>query len=215
MKIINQSFEIQFFPEECALKLVEKAGRVCWKSEDKITDDSAGPFVSRILKSGHESVIEHASATVLFVVDRGVSHELVRQRLCSFSQSSTRYANYSKGKFGSEITVIKPYLFKEGTIQYKEWYEACISSEKAYMNLIANGITPEWARSVLPNSTMTEIFTTANMRQWRHIFKLRCANGAHPQIREIMRPCLSEFAKRMPVLFSDLDKQFNGVDCGQ
>ena len=180
MKIVDQSFEIQFFPNDCALKLVEKAGRVCWKSEDKITENSTEPFISRIIKLGHESVIEHLSATVMFVVDRGVSHELVRQRLCSFSQSSTRYANYSKGKFGSEITVIKPFLFKEGTAQYKEWYNGCIASERAYMNLVNSGVTAEWARSVLPNSLMTEIFVTANMREWRHVFKLRCANGAHP-----------------------------------
>lgn len=214
MKIINQSFEIQQFPENQTLKLIERAGRVCWKSEEKITENSAEPFISRILKSGHESVIEHAYATVMFTVDRGVSHEMVRQRLCSFSQSSTRYANYSNGKFGSEITVIKPFLFTEGSALYSEWYDGCIASERAYMRLIELGATPEWARSVLPNSTMTEIFVSANMRQWRHVFSLRCANGAHPQIKEVMKPCLKEFANRMPVLFSDLDKKFNGVDRG-
>ncbi len=209
MKIIEPFYKIEAFPDESSLeKLIERAGRVCWKSEDAITEDSAAPFIGRILKSGHESVIEHQSATVMFTADRGFTHELVRHRLCSFSQSSTRYANYSKGKFGSEITVIRPYFF-EDEARYTSWERACLACETEYMNLVSLGAKPEEARSVLPNSLMTEIYMTANMREWRHVFKLRCHNGAHPQMRQLMRPLLADFARKVPVLFADIDGQYN------
>jgi len=212
MKIVDPSFEIIDFPDSFKLlKIIEKAGRVCWKSEDKINDGSDEAFVGRIIKIGHESVIEHQSATVLFICDRGITHELVRHRLCSFSQESTRYANYSNGKFGSEITVIKTPFYEEGTTRYNLWKSACEFAEQQYLKLIAEGSRPEEARSVLPNSLKTELYMTTNMREWRHVFKLRCANGAHPQVRQIMLPLLNEFARKVPVMFGDLNEQFNGV----
>ncbi len=208
MRVIKPSYEILSLPSREALRILELAGRTCYKSEDKMTPETAEPFIARIVKSGHESVIEHASATVRFVCDRGVTHELVRHRLASYSQESTRYANYAKDRFGSEITVIRPCFWQEGSSEYAAWLSAMESAERAYLSLIQGGAKPQEARSVLPNSLKTEIVMTANMREWRHVFRLRCDAPAHPQIREIMLPLLGEFHERLPVLFADLHERF-------
>lgn len=210
MQVIAPSFEIMHFPEaESILRHLELAGRVCYKSEDKITEESAGNFISRIVRSGHESVIEHAAATVRFVCDRGVSHELVRHRIASFSQESTRYANYAKDKFGREITVIRPFFWAEDSQAYAVWKEAMLAAEKAYMELTDAGARPQEARSVLPNSLKTEVVMTANLREWRHIFRLRCDGASHPQMRELTIPLLAEFSRRLPELFADLHEHFS------
>lgn len=182
---------------------IEIAGRVCYKSEDRITLGSAEKFITRLAESKHESVLEHGSITVRFVCDRGVSHELVRHRIASFSQESTRYCNYSKGKFGEEITVIDPLGgFPEMTNDsFKGWRYAMEEAEKAYLFLISAGSSPQEARSVLPNSLKTEVVLTANPREWLHIFKLRCAKTAHPQMREIMIPLNSKFHEVWPSIF--------------
>ena len=193
---------------DSVLEHIESAGRTCYKSEDKMTPDSGRKFVKMILASGHESVIEHASATVRFVCDRGVTHELVRHRLASYSQESTRYANYSKDKFGSEITVIRPLFWKEGSPEYALWEQAMLDAERSYLALTEGGAKAQEARSVLPNSLKTEIVMTANLREWRHVFRLRCAGPAHPQIREIMLPLLDDFSRRIPAVFDDLRQQF-------
>lgn len=208
MKIINASYEIMKLDDgEEILKFIEKCGRTCYKSEDKITKDSAKGFVKRILDNGHHSVIEHISMTVKFICDRGVTHELVRHRLVAYSQESTRYCNYSKGKFGGELTFIKPCFWKEdySNFFYRCWKSACHSAEKNYLDFVkSDNIKPEQARSVLPNSLKTEIVTTANLREWRHIFTLRTSKAAHPQMREIMVPLLKEVKSRVPVLFDDI-----------
>ncbi|MGE0090797.1 MAG: FAD-dependent thymidylate synthase [Bacteroidales bacterium] len=205
MKIIDPSFEILFDEKhDYSLQKIEIAGRTCYKSENKITDDSASGFVRKIIASGHHSVIEHVYKTVKFICDRGVSHELVRHRLASFSQESTRYANYSKDKFGNEITVIRPYFWNENDDRYSIWLESMRMAEESYLKLIKVGARPEEARSVLPNSLKTEIVVSCNIREWRHILNLRCSNAAHPQIRQIMLPLLKEFYDRYSVLFDDL-----------
>jgi len=210
LKIIKPSHEILHLPDgEYILKLIELAGRTCYKSEDHITVDSAKGFVKQILDSGHHSVIEHINIMVRFICDRGVTHELVRHRLASFSQESTRYANYSKDKFGNEITAIKPSFWLEDSPEYAEWLKAMENSERAYMQLIKLGISPEQARSVLPNSLKTEILMTCNIREWRHVLKLRCDQAAHPQMREIMLPLLAEFHEKIPVLFDDIYEKYN------
>jgi len=186
------------------LKFIELAGRTCYKSENKITAGSAASFVRRILDSGHHSVIEHVSITVRFICDRGVSHELVRHRLASYSQESTRYANYSKEKFGREITLIKPFYWDENSDEFQIWANAMSKAEEAYIKLIALGARPEHARSVLPNSLKTEIVMTCNIREWRHVLKLRCSPAAHPQMREITLPLLDELNQRLPELFGDI-----------
>ena len=194
------------------LKKIELCGRVCYKSEDKISEGSAEKFVASIIKRGHEAVLEHASITVKFVVDRGVSHEIVRHRLASYCQESTRYCNYSKDGFGAEITVIKPFFLKEGTDGYICWKAGCECAEEAYFDILEWGSTPQEARSVLPNSLKTELMMTANLREWRTFFKLRTAPSAHPQMREVAIPLLEEFKKLIPVVFDDIkcddDKAF-------
>jgi thymidylate synthase (FAD) len=211
MRIISPSHEILFLPPpDEILKLIETAGRTCYKSEDRIGPDSAEPFIKRIVESGHESVIEHGVCTVRFVCDRGVSHELVRHRLAAYSQESTRYANYAREKFGREITVIKPCFWAEDSRMYVKWREAMEQAEIAYMQLLDQGAKAQEARSVLPNSLKTEVVMTANLREWRHVLKLRCSRPAHPQIRELMLPLLTEFKDRIPVLFDDLYQMYCG-----
>lgn len=206
MKVIEPNVEIlSSIDGEAMLKLIEQAGRVCYKSEDKINDDSAEKFVASIIKRGHESVLEHASITVKFICDRGVSHEIVRHRLASYSQESTRYCNYSNDKFSSEITVIKPCYLKEGTSGYNMWQAACGVSEEAYFDLLTWGCTPQEARAVLPNSLKTEVVMTANIREFRHFFKLRCSPAAHPQMREVAVKLLEMFKAKIPVLFDDIE----------
>ena len=209
MKIISPSAVIVAMDEEeVLLKRIEAAGRTCYKSEHKISDESAVNFVTKILESEHHSVIEHASCTVRIICDRGVSHEIVRHRLASYSQESTRYANYSADRFGNEITVVRPYFWSINSDQYAVWHTAMLQAEQAYLNLIQQGATAQQARSVLPNSLKTEVVITCNFREWRHIFQLRCAQSAHPQMREIMLPLLSEMHAKSNIMFADLFKKF-------
>ena len=187
------------------LRNIELCGRICYKSEDKITDDSAEKFVRMIIKSGHESVLEHEKITVRFVCDRGVTHELVRHRIASYSQESTRYCNYSKDKFGSELTFIRPYFWQDDDEKYLLWKETMQQIENAYIRMTEMGAKPEEARSILPNSLKTEIAVTMNLREWRHYFRLRTSPKAHPQIREVSVPLLEEFKRLIPAVFEDIN----------
>jgi len=365
MKIIKPYHEIMNMPEPGEiLKHIERAARLCYKSEDKIKEGSAEELIKRLSMLGHHSVLEHISVSVRIVCDRGVSHEIVRHRLCSFclsgdtevseillfkwslkklwdlqndktengilkliklrsvnvrtakivpgnikkiidsgmkemykvttetgktikssmkhlflsefgnwqrleelgigkkvviedieqkhrpvrvdkivdiehigleqaydiemdttdpnlmnfvadgfvvhnSQESTRYANYAKDKFGNEITVIKPFFWKEDTLQYARWKKAMEFTEDTYLNMVFSGATAQEARSVLPNSLKTEIVVTANLREWHHIFKLRCSKAAHPQIREVMLPILSDFHEQIPVIYGDIYDKYS------
>ena len=206
MKIINASYRIETptYSGEELLKGIEQAGRTCYKSEDRITEESAKSFVQKLIERGHESVLEHESITVRFICDRGVSHEIVRHRIASFSQESTRYCNYSNDRFGYEITFIKPYFLKEGTAAYALWSTAMHLANIMYSDMLAEGCTPQEARSVLPNSTKTEVVMTANLREWRHFLKLRTSKAAHPQMRELTVPLLHELQERIPVVFDDI-----------
>lgn len=223
MRLIKASYEIlSKIDREDILKGIEVAGRTCYKSEDKITEDSASKFVNMISDRGHMSVIEHKSITVKFICDRGVSHELVRHRLASFSQESTRYCNYSKDKFNNELTFIIPEWtkFGEGTsycgnddawwktfdeIRDPEllWLNSIQVAQTNYNNLIKLGWQPQQARSVLPNSLKTEIVVTANLREWKEIFRQRCSPAAHPQMRELMLPLQKELQSVLPEIFGD------------
>lgn len=210
MRIIEPSYEILTeisYGGIKELQHIEKIGRVCYKSEDKITEDgeSAKKFVKMLIGRGHEAMIEHSSLSVKFTVDCGVSHELVRHRIASFAQESTRYCNYSKDKFDNGITFIKPFFFGENTQNYKEWIYAMGIAEKSYLQMLKDGATPQEARSVLPNSTKTEITITANYREWRNFFKLRTAKVAHPQMQEVTRPLLKELKTILPVIFDDIE----------
>lgn len=209
MKIIKPSYIIeQEIDQTKMLETIERAGRTCYKSEHLMKDDSAEKFVKNIITRGHESVIEHEKITIRIICDRGVTHELVRHRLASYSQESTRYCNYSNDKFGNELTFIEPCFFNTDESQDKLNKEIWIKSmqliEDNYNQLISNGAKPEEARSILPNSLKTEIVTTMNIRAWRHFFKLRTDKTAHPQIREISNMILDELKEKLPVLFGDL-----------
>ena len=219
------------------LQKIELAARTCYKSEDKISPDgeSAKKLVKALIKSGHEAMLEHGSLSVRFTCDRGVSHELVRHRIASYAQESTRWIRYDKEKFGGTITVIEPcfyddisdelkkrlrkYVDNMGTngmdafasdankdplhLRYAAWYHACLIAGENYIFMLECGATPQEARAVLPNSLKTEVVMTANYREWRNVFKLRCASDAHPQIRELMIPLCQELQERIPILFDD------------
>jgi thymidylate synthase (FAD) len=186
------------------LERIERAGRVCYKSESKsqFTVESGEKFVKSIIERGHESVLEHVSLGAIIICDRGVSHELVRHRLASYSQENTRYCNYSKDDFHGELTVIKPCFWYKTDKQYRIWEEACEYAEMLYMKLIEAGATAQEARTLLPNSTKTEIAMTANIREWRHFFKLRCDKASHPQMREIACMLRDVCQDRYPALFN-------------
>lgn len=206
MKIIEPSVELVNAPDYATLlSTVEQAGRTCYKSEDKITDGSAEKFVRNILKRGHEAVIEHASLTVRFTCDRGVSHEIVRHRLAAYCQESTRYCNYSKECFDSEITVIRPAYMQPGMKDFEIWEKAMNSCENAYFDLLDYGCTPQEARSVLPNSLKTEVVMTADMREWRHFIRLRCAPAAHPDMRVVAKLLYDLLKSTYPVFFEDIE----------
>ena len=205
MKIIEPFFDIiDELDGRKMLQKIEKIGRVCYKSEDLITEDSAEKFVGNILKRGHESVIEHEKISVKMVCDRGVTHEIVRHRVASYSQESTRYCNYQKDKFGNELTFIKPVFWSEDSEEYAVWKNMMQQCEDQYMKLIDLGASPQEARSILPNSLKTEIVVTMNLREWRHFFRLRTAGAAHPQMREIACMVLEEFRRQIPVVFDEL-----------
>ena len=151
-------------------------------------------------------MIEHCSLSAKFICDRGVSHELVRHRIASFAQESTRYCNYSKSKFGSEITVIQPQFDTWDSHLFDVWKESCEWAERYYFKLLSSGATPQEARSVLPNSLKTEVVVTMNFRAWRHFLKLRTAKDAHPQMREITIPLLNELKEKLPEIFEDIEE---------
>lgn len=201
------------------LRSLELAGRVCYKSEDSMTAQSSERFVKMLISCGHESVLEHEKITIKFICDRGVSHKLVRHRIASFSQESTRYCNYSKDKFDNQLTFIIPYwitglresdyidCLSDQHLEFdldKRWCDMMMDIELVYNDLIQGGWQPQQARTVLPNSLKTEVVVTANIREWRAIFKQRTAKAAHPQMRELMCPLLDELKTIIPVVFDDI-----------
>lgn len=203
MKVISATTEILGDVNGIELlKGIEAAGRICYKSEDKITDESCLDFVKKLVSRGHEAMIEHANISVKFVCDRGVTHEIVRHRIASYAQESTRYCNYANDKFGNTVTFIQPFFFDGERLT--AWEKAMEFAEEQYFELIKMGATPQEARSVLPNSTKTEIVVTMNLREWRHFFKLRTAPTAHPQMREVTIPLLDKMKELVPVIFSDI-----------
>ena len=217
MKIIPASYSIESHANledgMEALRCIERAGRTCYKSEETnkygyagYSEEKTKKFVKMLIERGHESVIEHARATVRIICDRGVTHELVRHRLASYSQESTRYCNYSGDKFGSEVTFIDLRHFLPNPEARKLWEVAMKQAEANYLELVnQHGVPPQFARAVLPNSLKTEIVTTANLREWRHIFRLRTAKAAHPQMQEVMGSMLQDFQRIFPVIFDDIE----------
>lgn len=213
VKVIKSSYEIEKIDGRQMLMRLARNGAVCYKHEDHIeTLEDAMNFIRRRIQDGHESVIEHEKITVKVICDRGVTHEIVRHRLGSYSQESTRYCNYGDDRFGKEITVIdiKKHLggTEEGAMAYYQLWEKHMEECERVYNEMVNvlGIKPQFARSILPNSLKTEIVVTYNLREWRHFFKLRAVNKrAHPQLREITIPMLEDFKRLISVVFDDLE----------
>ena len=220
MRTVEASVEFINPPEYAVvLDTIERVGRTCYKSEDKITEFSAEDFVRRLIKRGHEAMIEHGSVTLRFINDRGVSHEEVRHRIASFGQESTRYCNYSTDKFNGEVTYIDiergmeldatvsklPFEVKLAIIH--EWMVACLDAERHYLRMLELGATPQIARSVLNNSTKTEICITMNFREWRHFIRLRNDPTAHPQMREVAQQVLDMLYEKYPVFFEEFVKE--------
>ena len=203
MRIVSPSHNIEWMTEN-PLQAIERAGRICYKSEARITEDSAPLFIKKIIKSGHHPVLEHACMSVRFITDRGVSHELVRHRLASFSQESTRYCNYNSARFDSELTFVRPSFWAKGSPQFMLWQGLCGQAQQRYLNMISTGASPQEARSILPSSLKTELVMTTNFREWRHVFQLRTTKAAHPQMRQLMRPLLKEVREKVPVIFDDV-----------
>lgn len=205
MRIVEPEVRIEsdITQDEC-MSLIERTGRVCYKSEDKISDGSAEKFIKAILGRGHESVIEHVSISARVICDRGVTHEIVRHRIASYSQESTRYCNYASDRFSNEITVVRPVFWEASSKDYEIWKQAMEDCERAYFSLIDAGASPQEARSVLPNSLKTEIVMTMNFREWRHFFGLRCSKSAHPQMQQVANMLYEQFCNRYPVFFDDL-----------
>ena len=208
MRVINAGYEIiSDLNGSEILKHIERCARVCYKSEDRITAGSAEKMVAALIRSGHEAMLEHYSFTVKFICDRGIANELVRHRIASFAQESSRYCCYAKDKFGKELTFINPCFWEPDSDNYARWFHEMDESEKTYLAMIENGATPEQARDILPTSIKTEIVMTANLREFRHFFKLR-AEGVtgkpHPQMLEITIPFLKELKQKIPVVFDDI-----------
>jgi thymidylate synthase (FAD) len=234
---------------EEVLRLLEEAARTCYKSEGKIhpgercrkcrcapqpcvdcpdcsgsrwtKEPSSHKLIRKLLRIGHLSVIEHCSITVKFVVNRGVTHELVRHRLASYSQQSTRYCNYSNERHCMGLNIIepshrrdmgdRPQPYDPGSAddiawqRWQTWMAALQHIEQAYLRLIELGEKPQEARDILPIGLAAPIVMTANLREWRHVFWLRAINEkAHPQIREVMLPLLAELQQRIPLIFDDV-----------
>lgn len=208
MRIIQPSVKWNGTPpdRDALYKQIEAAGRVCYQSEPR-EGDTTEAFIKRTLARGHEAVIEHGTLSLEFVCDRGVTHEMVRHRLFSFCQESTRYCNYSQGKFGGEITVIEPFFLARGSEVYETWKHACEVAEMHYMEMLEMGMTPQYARSVLPNSTKTTIVVTGNIREWRHFFSLRkfgFSGTPHPQMKQVADMAWDLAYGAYPELFEDL-----------
>ncbi len=202
MKIIEPSVILENVSSNTPLLDIERFGRTCYKSEDNIIFGSAEKFVKMLIKNGHESVLEHINVTLRFICDRGVTHELVRHRLASYSQESTIYCNYSN----KDIEFVKPCFWDKEDYQFGEWDNAMRNAEYSYNELINNGASPQEARSTLPNSLKTEIIVTANLREWRHILRLRLSKASHPQMRQVMEMAYDILKNSVPVIFDDLDE---------
>lgn len=214
MKIVEQGYELlsDISPYGMyELMLIERAARICYQSEDKIEDQgiSAQKLIKKLIEAGHEAMLEHSFLSVAFTCDRAVANELVRHRIASFAQESTRYCNYSKDKFDNEIKVIEPEYWdkddKVNQVKGLAWYNACDQCEQSYMQMLEAGATPQEARDVLPLDLATRIVVSTNYREWRHIFKLRTAKDAHPRIRALLIPLLKDLKERIPVIFDDIE----------
>lgn len=221
VKIIEPSVEILTpLDGEAILRHIESCGRTCYQSYDKQDENSHKRMIAMLIKSGHESVLEHFSITVKMKTSLSVYKDITRHRTgVAFSIESTRYNAYNKGKYGNELTMMRPSNIEyveqnphklRGNTLYEIWLTTMEEIERSYMQMAELGAKPDQMRQILPHSIAAEVCMTANLREWRHIFKLRCAPAAHPDVQEIMKMILVEFHKQIPVVFDDLYQEFIG-----
>lgn len=210
MRIVEPWVKVEDFDGIKIMKNIERACRTCYRSEGKITDDSYKNLIKNCITRGHESVLEHEKITVRLYCDIGVYKDLTRHRHASFSIESTRYCSYDKDKYSNQISVINPVYIEDKDI-YEEWKTAMEETEKHYMKMKALGATTDMCREVLPHSTAAEVTMTSNIREWKHIFSLRCNNHVHPAVRQVMIPLLKYFKEEMPIIFDEVeyDEEFN------
>lgn len=208
MRVVQQRYEIWDCPKSVdLLRKIERCGRLCHKSETRITEDSWRPFVVKLRNLQHESVLEHGSISVFFLTNRAVTHELVRHRIASFTQESQRYVAYLDNKPGNELCFVESVTRKSPSHEFTNWIEAMAHAEVCYMEALALGEAPEDARDMLPNSAKTELVITANLREWRYILKQRTSKAAWAQTRSLMIPLLAELKQRIPVVFDDIQPE--------
>lgn len=211
MKIIEPSIQVEKVDYKQIMKNLERACRTCYRSEGKITEESYKTLLKNCINRGHESILEHEKVTIRMVCDIGVYKDLTRHRIASFSIESTRYCNYGKDKFDNQIKFIKPVNIEEGTELYDKWYNTCKIIEENYIEMSRLEATPDQLRMLLPHSTAAEVTMTANIREWKHIFSLRCTRHTHPAVEQLMIPLLLKFKEEMPEIFEEVeyDKDFD------
>lgn len=205
MKIIEPYIIMEKYDAKKIMKNLEKACRTCYRSEDKITEESYKTLLKNCINRGHESILEHEKITIQMVCDIGVYKDLTRHRLASFSIESTRYCNYGKDKFDNEIKFIKPCNIDEDSEIYDFWKHTMERVEMNYLHMAARGATPDQMRMLLPHSTAALVTMTANIREWKHILSLRTTMHTHPSVQQVMIPLLLKFEKDMPEVFGNIE----------
>jgi thymidylate synthase, flavin-dependent len=210
MRLVEPWIKVEKFDGIKIMKRIERACRTCYRSEDKISEDSYKNLLTNCLNRGHESVLEHEKITVRIYSDIGSYKDLTRHRFASFSVESTRYCSYNKDKYGNEIAIIDPVYIEDKEV-YATWKNAMEEMEKSYMKMKELGATTDMCREILPHSTAAEYTMTANIREWKHILELRTTNHVHPAIRQILIPLLLLFKEQMPEIFGNIeyDTDFN------
>lgn len=210
MRLVEPWIKVEKFDGVKIMKRIERACRTCYRSEDKISEDSYKNLLTNCLNRGHESVLEHEKITVRIYSDIGSYKDLTRHRFASFSVESTRYCSYNKDKYGNEIAIIDPVYIEDKEV-YATWKNAMEEMEKLYMKMKELGATTDMCREILPHSTAAEYTMTANIREWKHILELRTTNHVHPAIRQILIPLLLLFKEQMPEIFGNIeyDTEFN------
>ena len=210
MRLVEPWIKVENFDGVKIMKRIERACRTCYRSEDKISEESYKNLLTNCLNRGHESVLEHEKITVRIYSDIGTYKDLTRHRFASFSVESTRYCSYNKDKYGNEIAVVNPVYIEDKEV-FETWKKAIEDMEKAYMKMKELGASTDMCREILPHSTAAEYTMTANIREWKHILELRTTNHVHPAIRQVLTPLLLLFKEQMPEIFGDIeyDKEFN------
>ena len=210
MRLVEPWIKVENFDGLKIMKRIERACRTCYRSEDKISEESYKNLLTNCLNRGHESVLEHEKITVRIYSDIGTYKDLTRHRFASFSVESTRYCSYNKEKYGNEIAVVNPGYIEDKEV-FETWKKAIEDMEKAYMKMKELGASTDMCREILPHSTAAEYTMTANIREWKHILELRTTNHVHPAIRQVLIPLLLLFKEQMPEIFGDIeyDKEFN------